>query len=127
MLARLTADALVLVHLSFVLFVVGGGFLALRWRWLPWLHLPAALWGATIEFTGWVCPLTPWENALRRAGGEAGYGGGFVEHYLLPLLYPAGLTREVQLGLGLLVIAVNLLAYALVWRRRTTPSDSDRR
>jgi hypothetical protein len=116
--ARIAADLIVLIHLGFVLFVVAGGFLALRWRWMPWLHLPAAVWGALIEFAGWICPLTPWENALRRAAGEAGYPGGFVEHYLLPVLYPAGLTREVQLALGLLVVAVNALAYAMVWRRR---------
>jgi hypothetical protein len=116
--ARIAADLIVLIHLGFVRFVVAGGFLALRWRWMPWLHLPAAVWGALIEFAGWICPLTPWENALRRAAGEAGYPGGFVEHYLLPVLYPAGLTREVQLALGLLVVAVNALAYAMVWRRR---------
>lgn len=117
MLFRIAADLVVLIHLGFVLFVVLGGFLALQWRWMPWLHLPAAVWGALIEFAGWICPLTPWENALRRAAGEAGYAGGFVEHYLLPVLYPAGLTREIQLVLGALVIAVNLLAYALVIRR----------
>ena len=123
MLHRIAADLLVLVHFGFVLFVVGGGFLALRYAWMPWLHLPAAVWGATIEFMGWICPLTPWENALRRAAGEAGYQGGFVEHYLLPVLYPAGLTRDVQLALGTLVILVNLMAYAMVLRRRLRGGD----
>lgn len=112
------ADAVVLVHFGFVLFVVLGGFLVLRWRWLAWLHLPAAAWGALIEFAGWICPLTPLELWLRRTGGEAGYSGGFIEHYLLPVLYPAALTREVQIALGLGVLAVNLIAYALVWQRK---------
>jgi Protein of Unknown function (DUF2784) len=118
MIERIAADLLVLIHFGFVLFVVGGGFLALQWRWIPWLHLPAAAWGAAIELTGWICPLTPWENALRRVSGESGYAGGFVEYYLLPVLYPAGLTREIQFILAALVISVNLLAYALVIRQR---------
>ena len=116
---RLLADLLVLIHLGFVVFVVLGGFLVLRWPRLVWLHLPTAAWGAFIEFAGWVCPLTPWENQLRRAGGEAGYAGGFVEHYLMPVLYPAGLSRGVQIALGVVVIGVNLVAYGLVWRQRT--------
>lgn len=121
---RLAADLVVLVHLAFVVFVVFGGLLALRWRWVPWLHLPVALYGALIELVGWICPLTPLENRLRRAAGEAGYAGGFVEHYLLPVLYPAALTPTVQVVLGLLVVAVNVTVYALVWRRwrpRTGP------
>jgi hypothetical protein len=100
-----------------VLFVIAGGLLVLRWRWLMVLHLPAAGWGALIEFQGWVCPLTPLENSLRQRGGEAGYGGGFVEHYLLPILYPTGLTRSVQIVLGVAVLAINLGVYWTVWRR----------
>ena len=118
MIARLSADLVVLVHLAFVLFVVLGGLLALRWRWMPWLHLPAAIWGAAVELFGWYCPLTPLENSLRRAGGAAGYEGGFVERYLLPLLYPGDLTREIQLVLGALVVLVNVAIYLVVWRRR---------
>jgi NhaA family Na+:H+ antiporter len=118
---RLLADAVVLLHLAFVAFVVAGGFLALRWRRLVWLHVPAALWGVAIELGGWVCPLTPLEQALREAGGGAGYPGGFIEHYLLPVLYPPGLTRAVQLALGLAVLAVNAPAYALLWRVRGAP------
>lgn len=114
---RLAADLVLVVHLAFVLFVVFGGLLALRWRWTAWLHLPVALYGFLIEVVGWVCPLTPLENRLRRAAGEAGYEGGFIEHYLLPILYPGGLTREVQLLLALLVVIVNVTIYALVWRR----------
>lgn len=116
-LSRLLADALVLVHLSFVVFVVLGGLLSLRWRWAAALHLPAALWGALIEFQGWVCPLTPLENRLRRAAGQEGYSGGFVEHYVLPVLYPSGLTTETQLVLGALVVVVNVTVYGWVYRR----------
>ena len=95
-----------------------GGLAAFRWRRLPWLHLPALTWAATVEFTGWICPLTPLENALRRAGGEAGYAGGFIEHYLLPLLYPDALTRELQWMLGGGLVAFNLIVYCMLLRRR---------
>jgi len=115
---RLLADAVLLLHIAFVAFALAGGLLALRWRWIPWLHLPALAWGVTVEWTGWICPLTPWENALRRAGGEAGYAGGFVEHYILPLLYPADLTREVQWVLGGGLLAFNVAVYLLVWFRK---------
>ena len=119
MLFKLLADTVAFIHLLFVAFAVAGGLLALRWRRLPWLHLPALAWGATVEFTGWICPLTPLENWLRAAGGAAGYSGGFVDHYLLPLLYPASLERGTQLVLGLALLAINAVAYSLVWRRRT--------
>jgi hypothetical protein len=116
---RLLADALVGLHLAFVLFVVLGGLLVLRWPWLAWGHLPAAIWGAWIEAAGWICPLTPLENDLRRAAGQAGYPGGFIEHYILPVLYPPGLTREAQHFLAAAVVAINLAAYGLLlWRRR---------
>lgn len=108
----LLADAVLLLHLTFILFVVLGGFLARRRPRLAWLHLPAAAWGALIEFGDWPCPLTPLENHLRALAGEAGYRGGFVEHYLLPLIYPEALTRELQVALGLGVVAINLGAYA---------------
>jgi hypothetical protein len=108
---RLLADATVALHLGFVLFVVCGGLLAFRWRWIPWVHLPAAVWGALIEFAGWICPLTYLEVDLRQRAGEAGYRGGFVEHYLLPVLYPGALTREVQVGLGIFVVVLNLAVY----------------
>ena len=114
---RLAADALVIVHAAFVLFVVAGGLLALRWRRILWVHAPAALWGAWIELAGWVCPLTPLENWLRRQGGEAGYSGSFIEQYLLPVLYPSALTRGTQLLLGGLALAVNLFVYAWVLSR----------
>ncbi len=117
-LLRFLADTLVAVHFAFVLFVVFGGFLTWRWRRAAWIHLPAAAWGALIQFMGWICPLTPLENMLRRQAGEAGYTGGFIENYLIPIIYPAGLTRGVQLTLGVLVVAVNLVAYWGLARRR---------
>ncbi len=118
MLYRLLADAVVLLHLSFVAFVMLGGFLVLRRPRLAWLHLPAVAWGAWIEFSGTLCPLTPLENALRVLGAQRDYGGGFVEHYLLAALYPEGLTQEAQWLLGLLALAVNALVYWRIGRRR---------
>lgn len=118
MLYRAVADLLVALHGAFVLFVVAGGFLALRWRRLAWVHVPAALWGALIEFMGWVCPLTPLENHFRRLAGETGYPGGFIEHYIIPVLYPAGYTVGLRLALGTIVIALNGVAYWLYFRRR---------
>ncbi len=112
------ADAVLLAHLLFIVFALGGGLLALRWSWMPWIHLPALAWGATVEFTGWICPLTPLENALRRAGGAAGYTESFIERYLLPLIYPGELTRELQFVFGGLLLLINIVVYAIVWRRR---------
>lgn len=115
----LLADGVVLLHAAFIAFVLLGGLLCVRWPRLVLLHLPAWVWGAYIELSGGLCPLTPLENRLRTAAGEAGYRGGFVEHYLLPLIYPAALTRDVQLLLGGAVIALNLAVYAwLLWRWR---------
>ena len=114
---RLLADLVVLVHALFVAFVVLGGFLAWRWRRVAWLHVPAAVWGVLIEYAGWVCPLTPLENQFRTRAGLEGYPGGFVEHYLLPAIYPPGLTPRVQAILGTAVLAVNLFAYGVLLRR----------
>lgn len=119
---RLAADALVVIHLGFILFVLFGGLLLLRWPRLLWLHLPAVAWGATVEFFHLLCPLTPWENQLRRAAGDAGYEGGFIEHYLIPLIYPAGLTPQIQLWLGGVVVLINVTVYAYLlkhWLQRT--------
>ncbi len=116
---RALADLVVLVHLAFVVFVVAGALLVIRWRWVAWLHVPAAVWGALIEFAGWICPLTPLENWLRARGGASGYGGGFVEHYIIPILYPGELTRGIQIGLGLAVLAVNLAVYGWLIVGRT--------
>ena len=118
MLFRFGADAVLVLHFAFVLFVIFGGVLALRWPRLAWVHIPVALYGATIEFVGFICPLTPLENSLRRAGGEAGYAGGFIDHYITATLYPSGLTRSIQLVLGVAVLSLNAIIYTLWWRRK---------
>ena len=119
MLYDLLATAVVLLHFSFVLFVVGGGLLLYKWPWLAWLHLPAVIWAALLEFNGWVCPLTPLEQQLRSAAGQAGYSGGFVDHYLLALLYPVGLDGNMQIILGSLVVVINVLVYGVLgWHRK---------
>jgi hypothetical protein len=110
-LQTLAADALVLLHFAFILFVVFGGLLVFRWPWAAFIHLPAAAWGAVIEFAGWICPLTPLEQKLRQAGGEMAYGGGFIDHYVLPLMYPDGLTRTSQFYLGFAVLILNAAIY----------------
>lgn len=113
----LLADLVVLLHFLFVLFVVLGGLLVLRHRWIAWLHVPAAVWGAVVELAGWFCPLTPWEIHLRLLAGEKGYETGFIEHYLVPLIYPEDLTRPLQIAIGALVVTLNLVIYFWVWRR----------
>lgn len=120
MLDRLAADAVVLVHLGYVLFVVAGGLLVFRWRWMALLHLPAVVWAVLLELRGWVCPLTPLELKLRAAGGQSGYRGGFVEHYILPVLYPAELDRRLQISMGIFVVVINVALYAsLLWRMKS--------
>lgn len=119
MIYRILAESVVVAHFAFIAFVIGGGLLVLRWPRLALLHLPAACWGALVELTGWYCPLTPLENSLRQAAGDAGYAGSFIAHYLLPIIYPAGLTRAIQVGLATLVVLLNLVIYRwLVHRRR---------
>ena len=119
------ADFVVALHVAFVLFVVLGGLLTLRWPRIIWLHVPAVIWGALIEFTGWMCPLTPLEHRLRRAGGGTDYEGDFIAQYILPVLYPDGLTRRDQLMLGGVALAVNAAIYALVLvRHRRQASKS---
>src|SRR5437763_17142059 len=117
MASRLLADLVVVVHGLFVVFVLLGAFVAVRRHWIVWIHIPAAVWGVLIEYTGWICPLTPLENSLRLKGGEAGYSGGFIQHYVQPTLYPSDLTRGTQLVLGSIVLLVNLAAYAVVASR----------
>ena len=118
MLPTIAADLLVVLHFAFILFVIFGGLSVLRLRWMAWLHVPAAVWGALIEFMGWTCPLTPLENRLRRMAGEAGYTHGFIEEYIAPLVYPLGLTPHIQIWLGVGVIVANMIVYALVLRTR---------
>lgn len=108
---RFLSDLLLLLHLGFVLFVIAGGLLLLKWPRIAWVHLPAAVWGAVVEFTGWICPLTPLESQLRALAGESATEADFIGRYLPPLLYPETLTREIQILLGLLVLAVNLALY----------------
>jgi hypothetical protein len=115
---RALADLVLVVHLAFVVFVVLGGLLVLRWPRLAWLHVPAAIWGVLIEYTGWICPLTPLENSFRIEGGEAGYSDGFIQHYIQPLLYPAGLTSFTQVVLGSVALILNLTVYAVVIARK---------
>jgi hypothetical protein len=119
---RILADATVLLHFAFVLFVIFGGLLVAQRPWVAWLHLPSAAWGAWVELAGWTCPLTPLENWLRREGGGATYTSSFVERYLLPVLYPALLTPELQWLLGGLVLAVNAAVYFAVLRHRALRS-----
>jgi hypothetical protein len=119
MLYRIAADGLVLFHLSFILFVLFGGLLVLKWRYLIGLHLPAAVWGVAVEFFHLTCPLTDWENRMRHGAGQSGYGGGFIEHYVWPVIYPAGLTAEIQVGLAVVVLVLNVLVYLRVIRQRT--------
>jgi hypothetical protein len=120
---RLLADLLVVAHLAFIVFALAGGLLVARWPRVAWLHLPAAAWAALVEFNGWICPLTPAENALRHAAGEAGYAGGFVAHYIVPVVYPPGLTPAVQTALGGGVLAVNAALYLWAWRGRVRPDN----
>jgi hypothetical protein len=119
---RILADLIVGLHFGFVLFVVLGGLLVLRWPRLLWVHLPAAAWGVLIEFFGWICPLTPLENHLRQIGGQAGYSDGFVEHYIVAVLYPERLIRGTQVAIGVLVLVLNALVYRRVFSRRSQPA-----
>jgi hypothetical protein len=117
--SRTAADAVLVVHFAFIIFVLLGGLAVLRWPRLAWLHVPAALWGVLIEFGGWICPLTPLENHLRERGGQGGYAGGFIDHYVTSLIYPDGLTRPTQVVIGSIVLALNAYVYWRLWRRRT--------
>jgi uncharacterized protein DUF2784 len=123
MLERLAADAVLVGHLAFIAFVMLGALAVWRWRWVTWLHVPALAWAAFVEASGRVCPLTPLENALRMGAGDKGYAGDFVEHYLLAIVYPSGLTREIQWLLAALVLIINALLYGRLWlrARRSAP------
>jgi len=112
------ADGVVILHLAFIVFVMLGGLLVLVWPRVIWAHLPCAVWGIAIELTGWICPLTPLENILRRHAGQAPYAGDFVIHYIEPVIYPEGLTREFQVVLGAAVVLVNAVVYGSVFLAR---------
>jgi hypothetical protein len=121
MLYALLADLVLVLHGLFILFVLLGGLIVWRRPRLGWVHLTSVAWAVWVAWAGWICPLTPLENALRRAAGQAGYGGGFIEHYLLALIYPDGLTRSVQIGLGVFVVLLNVAVYTLLvraWRAK---------
>lgn len=118
---RVLADIVLVIHAAFLAFVMFGGLLALWKRWIVYLHLPALIWGATVVAMGWICPLTPLENSLRRSAHETSYEGGFIEHYLTAAIYPQGLTRELQILLAVLLIVANAGIYAVLWRRRSDP------
>jgi len=122
----LLADLVLIVHLAFVVFVLCGGLIVLKWRWVAWLHLPAAIWGAVVEFTGWICPLTPLENWLREQGGETAYPSDFITQYLLPVLYPGDLTRNIQLLLGTGVVVLNAVVYWWLWRIQARGASRNR-
>lgn len=120
MIYLILAELVVLIHFIFIIFNLLGGFLTIWKKWIPLIHIPAAIWGSSIIILGGICPLTPLEKALRVAGGEQGYSGGFISHYIIPLIYPQGITREMQIKLGFIAIAINILIYSYViyWRRK---------
>jgi len=125
-LLSLLADLVLVVHATFILFVVLGGLLVLWQPRIAWVHIPCAIWGAWVEFAGWICPLTPLEVDLRTRAGEIGYEGGFIERYVTAALYPQGLTREIQIGLGIAVVAVNVIIYVVAIKRARNNSPSER-
>ena len=114
MLYSALADFVVLAHVAFILFAVLGGFLVLKWRWVAWLHIPAAVWAVVVQVSNWYCPLTPLEIRLRELGGAMSYHTSFVEHYVLPVLYPAALTKQEEVTLGIVVLAINVGVYVFV-------------
>ena len=118
----LAADSVVVVHLAFILFVILGGLTLFKWPWMIWLHVPTAVWGALVELLGAPCPLTPLENHLRRVGNAEAYSGGFIDHYIMPIVYPPGLTRRTQVVLGVLILAVN---FAIYFRYLTRKSKAE--
>ena len=119
MLFSLLADLTLIIHLLFILFVIFGALLVLKWRWIMWLHVPCAIWGALIEFYHWICPLTHVEVYFRQMANETGYTGGFIAYYLVPVIYPPGLTPAIQIALGVMVLLINLILYSLVaWKTR---------
>lgn len=124
MLFRLAADTVLLIHLVFILFALLGAAIAMRWRWIPVVHLPAAIWGFFVELTGRICPLTYLENYLRSMAGESDYTESFIEHYLLAIIYPAGLTRGVQFALAGVVVIINVALYGWLFYRRRVSGTS---
>jgi len=118
MLYQIAADFVVLLHFAFIVFVLAGGLLVFKWRWLIWLHIPAVIWGALIVMVGWICPLTPIENMLRQTDGGEVYSSSFIEHYLIPLIYPSTLNRELFIAMGIFVIVINVAVYTVLFVKR---------
>ena len=119
LLSRIAAEGIVVVHLIFILFVILGGLALFKWPWMIWVHVPAAVWGGLVELVGAPCPLTPLENHLRQAGNADAYSGGFIDHYIMPIVYPPGLTRQTQVVLGVLILAVNFAIYFKFFTRKS--------
>jgi hypothetical protein len=124
MILRILADTVLVVHFSFIIFTLFGGLLALVGRTAIWFHIPVVLWSSVVNLAGWVCPLTPLENRLRELAGQAGYEGGFVEHYLMEVIYPGGMTRDLELTAGISVLVWNVLLYAYVLHRQRRKKSS---
>lgn len=124
MLYRLAADLVLLAHFAFIILVIGGGLVVLRYAWFAWIHIPAACWGAFVELTGRICPLTIWENWFRLRAGQEGYDVSFIEQYVLPVIYPAGLTRDIQLLLAAVVVAANAIIYAMILLRNRAAGEN---
>ena len=118
MLYQFAADFIIFLHFAFIVFVLMGGFLVFKWRWVIWLHVPAAIWGAVIVIMGWICPLTPIENMLRQAGAGDIYSASFIEHYLVPMIYPMGLSPEIFIAMGIAVIVINVIVYTILFIKR---------
>ena len=115
MLYKIAADLVILFHFAFIVFVLVGGLLVFKWRWIIWLHIPAAIWGSMIIIIGWICPLTPIENWLRQAGAQEQYSSSFLEQYLIPVIYPLGLNHERFIAMGLVVIVINVFVYTILF------------
>lgn len=115
---QILADITIIIHFLFILYVGLGGLVVLKWNWTAFIHIPAAAWGALIMFMGWICPLTYVENDLRQLAGQDGYSEGFIEHYIIPLIYPETLTRELQIGVGIFVLVLNVVVYTVLVKRR---------
>jgi hypothetical protein len=125
MLDRLMADLIVVLHFAFIAFAIGGGIVVLRWRRVMVLHLPCVGWAVLVELMHWHCPLTRWENYFIARYGAEGYEGGFLDHYLIPVIYPDGLTPAIQVGIGLFVLAVNVAVYAFIVVQAFKPASRD--
>ena len=121
---RLLSDFIVIIHLAFIIFVAAGALLVMKWNRLAFIHIPAVIWGAIVEYTGWICPLTPWENHFRRLAGDSAYQGDFTGNYILPVIYPGELTRNIQIILGSIVIIINMIIYGIIIYRSVKVKDS---